>query len=86
MWSINYMNMFKNTVEVSMCCKSGLKEDYKLNPRDHHDPEPIYTCEKCGEECEADLVQMGSPEKQAEVNSFVESELGKPSNTINYNE
>ena len=35
------------TVEVSACCKANLVEDFKDNPRDHHDLIEIYTCEKC---------------------------------------
>ena len=40
------------TKEVSACCKDTLVEDYKNNPRDHHDPIAIYTCAKCKLECE----------------------------------
>lgn len=46
----------KNTKEVSKCCKANLVEDYKNNPRDHHDPIEIYTCGKCKQECEVDEV------------------------------
>lgn len=39
-----------------MCCKAELVEDFKNNPRDHHDPIEIYTCSKCKKECEVDEV------------------------------
>lgn len=44
------------TIEVSACCKADLVEDYKDNPRDHHDPIEIYTCKKCKKECEVEEV------------------------------
>lgn len=44
------------TIEVSACCHGDLVEDYKDNPRDHHDPEPIYTCKKCKRECDVEEV------------------------------
>lgn len=44
------------TVEVSDCCHADLVEGYKNNPRDHHDPIEIYTCSKCGKECEVEEV------------------------------
>lgn len=44
------------TIEVSKCCKTELVEDFKNNPKDHHDPIPIYTCKKCKLECEVDEV------------------------------
>lgn len=44
------------TIEVSQCCQAELVEDYKNNPRDHHDPIEIYTCKKCGLECEVEEV------------------------------
>ena len=44
------------TVEVSACCKANLVEDFKDNPRDHHDLIEIYTCEKCKKECEVEQV------------------------------
>lgn len=39
---------------LSVCCKATPIEDFKDNPRDHHDSIPIYTCEKCKQECEVD--------------------------------
>ena len=39
-------------IEVSKCCGALVYEDYKDNPRDHHDPIEIYTCSKCKCECE----------------------------------
>ena len=45
-----------STIEVSSCCKAPLVEDYRDNPRDHHDPIEIYTCEKCKKECEVEEV------------------------------
>jgi RecJ-like exonuclease len=47
-----------NTKEVSKCCKDKLVEDYKNNPRDHHDPIAIYTCGKCKLECEVDEIEV----------------------------
>lgn len=44
------------TKEVSNCCQAALVEDYKDNPRDHHDPIEIYTCAKCHKECEVEEV------------------------------
>lgn len=44
------------TKEVSNCCKAELVEDFKTNPRDHHDPIEIYTCAKCKKECEVEEV------------------------------
>lgn len=44
------------TVEVSKCCRADLVEDFKENPRDHHDPIEIYTCSKCKKECEVEEV------------------------------
>lgn len=38
--------------EVSVCCGARPIEAFRDNPRDHHDPIEIYTCEKCGLECE----------------------------------
>jgi hypothetical protein len=40
--------------EKSTCCKEDVVEDFKSNPSDHHDPEPIYTCSKCKQECDAE--------------------------------
>lgn len=48
--------MKHDTIEVSACCKAGLVEDFKDNPKDHHDPIEIYTCEKCKKECEVEEV------------------------------
>lgn len=48
--------MEHETKEVSVCCKATPIEDYKNNPRDHHDPIEIYTCEKCKLECEIEEV------------------------------
>jgi hypothetical protein len=42
------------TIEVSSCCKADLVEDFRDNPRDHHDPIEIYSCSKCKRECEAE--------------------------------
>ena len=36
----------------STCCGAKAIEDFKDNPRDHHDPIEIYTCSECGQECE----------------------------------
>lgn len=44
------------TIEVSKCCKAYLVEDYKTNPMDHHDSIPIFSCAKCGQECEVEIV------------------------------
>lgn len=44
------------TTEVSKCCRAELVEDFKENPRDHHDPIEIYSCKKCGKECEVEEV------------------------------
>lgn len=44
------------TIEVSKCCRADLVEDFKENPRDHHDPIEIYTCSKCKQECEVEEV------------------------------
>lgn len=44
------------TIEVSQCCRADLVEDFKENPRDHHDPIEIYTCSKCKKECEVEEV------------------------------
>lgn len=44
------------TIEVSLCCKADLIEDYKDNPRDHHDAIAIYTCAQCKKECEVETV------------------------------
>lgn len=44
------------TTEVSKCCRAELVEDFKDNPKDHHDPIEIYTCKKCGKECEVEEV------------------------------
>jgi len=44
------------TIEVSKCCLADLVEDFKDNPRDHHDPIEIYTCAKCKKECEVEEV------------------------------
>lgn len=41
------------STEVSECCHAELVEDFKENPRDHHDPHPILTCAKCHRECQA---------------------------------
>lgn len=43
-------------IEVSKCCGALVYEDYKDNPRDHHDPIEIYTCSKCKCECEVEDV------------------------------
>jgi hypothetical protein len=43
-------------IEVSKCCRANPIEDFKDNPRDHHDPEPVYTCSKCKQECEVEEV------------------------------
>ena len=40
----------------SECCGEEAFEDYKDNPRDHHDPIEIYSCSKCKQECEVELV------------------------------
>ena len=48
----SYLNMITTKINVSDCCKAGLIEDFKNNPRDHHDPFEIYICEKCKQECE----------------------------------
>lgn len=45
-----------NTIEVSACCKADLVEDFRENPRDHHDPIEIYSCSKCKKECEVEEV------------------------------
>lgn len=39
-------------IEISKCCKNSVYEDFKDNPRDHHDPIEIYRCSKCKLECE----------------------------------
>lgn len=44
------------TTEVSKCCHAELVEDFKDNPRDHHDPIEIYTCKDCKKECEVEEV------------------------------
>lgn len=44
------------TKEVSSCCKAIPIEDYKENPRDHHAPIEIYTCDKCKLECDVEEV------------------------------
>ena len=48
--------MADETVQVSVCCKADAIEDFKDNPRDHHDPIEIYTCSKCQKECEVEDV------------------------------
>lgn len=44
------------TKEVSKCCGADLVEDFKDNPKDHHDPIEIYTCKRCKKECEVEEV------------------------------
>lgn len=44
------------TKEVSACCKAALVEDFKDNPRDHHDPIEIYSCAKCKKECDVEEI------------------------------
>jgi len=39
-------------IEISKCCKNSVYEDFRDNPRDHHDPIEIYRCSKCNLECE----------------------------------
>lgn len=48
--------MLTPQIEVSTCCGVEAIEDYKDNPRDHHDPIEIYTCSKCKKECEVEDV------------------------------
>ena len=48
----------KNTKTVSTCCKVKAIEDYKNNPRDHHDPIAIYTCSKCKSECDVEDIEV----------------------------
>lgn len=48
--------MAHETIEVSKCCKADLVEDFKDNPRDHHDPIEIYSCKQCKRECETEEV------------------------------
>lgn len=48
----------KNTKQVSVCCKAEAIEDYKNNPRDHHDPIAIYTCGKCKSECDVEDIEV----------------------------
>jgi len=43
-------------ITVSTCCKEEAFEDFKENPRDHHDPIEIYTCSKCKKECDVEDV------------------------------
>jgi hypothetical protein len=43
-------------ITVSTCCHEPAIEDFKDNPRDHHDPIEIYTCPKCKQECEGEDV------------------------------
>lgn len=40
----------------SKCCGVEAVEDFKDNPRDHHDPIEIYRCNLCHKECEVDEV------------------------------
>jgi len=44
------------TIEVSECCKSTLVEDFRDNPKDHHDSIEIYSCASCKNECEVEEV------------------------------
>ncbi len=44
------------TTLISKCCRQDAIEDYKDNPRDHHDPIEIYTCPRCKKECETEEV------------------------------
>lgn len=43
-------------IQVSTCCRVEAIEDFKENPRDHHDPIEIYTCSKCKKECDVEDV------------------------------
>ncbi len=43
-------------IEVSVCCKAGVVEDSKTDPRDHHNSIPICTCSKCKQECQVENV------------------------------
>lgn len=43
-------------IEITTCCKGTPIEAFKDNPRDHHNPEPIYVCSKCGKECQIEEV------------------------------
>lgn len=44
------------TTTISTCCREEAVEDFKDNPRDHHDPIAIYTCSKCKKECDVEEV------------------------------
>jgi len=48
--------MTTETKQVSVCCKAEAIEDFKDNPRDHHDPIAIYTCGNCHKECDVEDV------------------------------
>lgn len=41
-------------MEYSECCKARAVEDFRENMFDHDDPIEIYTCSKCGNECDLD--------------------------------
>ena len=43
-------------IDVSTCCKATPVEDFRDNPRDHHDPIEIYTCSECKKECDIEEV------------------------------
>lgn len=45
-----------STILISKCHREIALEDYKDNPRDHHDPIAIYRCPKCHEECDVEEV------------------------------
>lgn len=42
-----------NRIEVSVCCKAPVKEDFR-DSFDHDDPVAIYSCAKCGNECQVE--------------------------------
>ena len=45
-----------NTIQISICCKADVIEDFEENPNDHHDPFPIYRCMKCKLSCDVEDV------------------------------
>ena len=51
---------------LSDCCHAIAKEDFRENICDHHDPIEIYTCSKCGEECDANFESSEESEKSEE--------------------